>query len=343
MVMNRIYPLLFLLLSTGFPPVSGAELPYRIPVVVVKFFPVKGENIDVEKTGDWGKGLEFTRKKVDSTTAGLVRILGDASRYHGYKNSGTAPSLEYEIVGSYEFLDPLPTVGGIHLGAPMTDYNAIVSRIDGKEWIEKKGVKEIWVWGYHGGKVGLWESNMAGPFGDVSNSDRAKDDLPVFSSTFTLFHYNYQRGLSEAIEDHMHQIEALLNFVDGRDTTNEGQWDTLLFWGKFVGSDKSHTIVRPGCGWAHYPPNGEKDYDWGNKKYIETDIEDWKPDGTGVKQNMNCEKWNCNSLSWFLYWMQNLPGYNSGLSYNSKPLTNWWIFVGDFDRAMKNNMKLTAP
>jgi hypothetical protein len=41
--------------------------------------------------------------------------------------------------------------------------------------------------------------------------------------------------------------------------------------------------------------------------------------------------------------MQNLPGHDSGLSYNSKPLTNWWIFVGDFDRAMKNNMKLTAP
>ncbi|HAB53063.1 MAG TPA: hypothetical protein DCE80_12990, partial [Ignavibacteriales bacterium] len=88
---------------------------------------------------------------------------------------------------------------------------------------------------------------------------------------------------------------------------------------------------------------GEKDYDWANKKYVDTDIEDWKPDGTGTKQNMNCERWKCNSLSWFQYWMQNLPGYNSGLSSEGKPLTNWWIFVGDFDTAMKNRMKLTAP
>ena len=116
-----------------------------------------------------------------------------------------------------------------------------------------------------------------------------------------------------------------------------------LFWGKFVGSDKSHKIIRPGCGWAHYPPNGEKDYDWANKKYVDTDIENWKPDGTGAKQNMNCERWKCNSLSWFQYWMQNLPGYDSGLSCEGKPLTNWWIFVGNFDTAMKNRMKLTAP
>ena len=54
----------------------------------------------------------------------------------------------------------------------------------------------------------------------------------------------------------MHQIEAVLNWVDGRDRTPPEQWSELLFWGKFVGSDRSLKIVRPGCGWAHYPPNG---------------------------------------------------------------------------------------
>ncbi|MFH2040788.1 MAG: hypothetical protein ABIJ65_15265 [Chloroflexota bacterium] len=341
--MRTIFTLFLLFICYTSRSVSSDELPYLIPVVVVKYFPIHGDNIDIEKTGDWGKELVFTQKKVDSITVELTKLLGNASCYRGYKNPDAKPSIKYEIVGTFEFYEPMPTVRGTHLAPPMTDYNTIIQRIDGKDWIENRGVKEIWVWGYHGGKVGLWESNMAGPYGDISNSDRALDDLPIFSKTFTLFHYNYQRGLSEAIENHMHQIEALLNFVDGRDSTDEDKWSELLFWGKFVGSDKSHKIIRPGCGWAHYPPNGEKDYDWANKKYVDTDIEDWKPDGTGTKQNMNCERWKCNSLSWFQYWMQNLPGYNSGLSCEGKPLTNWWIFVGDFDTAMKNGMKLTAP
>lgn len=340
---NFFWCVLIVLASSNLSSAASSDLPYVVPVVVVKYFPVQGEKIDIAATGDWGKGLEFTRAKVDSITKNLIVFLEESSRYHVYKDPKAASSLRYKIVGTYEFLEPLPTLPKVGNEPPLVDYNRVVSRIDGEKLVEEKGVKEIWLWGYHGGKVGLWESNMAGPFGDVSNSDRNPHDLPGFGNTYTLYHYNYQRGLSETVEDHMHQIEALLNHVDGRDTTDEDKWSTLLFWGKFVGSDKSHKVVHAGCGWAHYPPNGEKDYDWANKKFVDTDIEDWKPDGTGVKQNMNCEKWNCNSLSWFQYWMQNLAGYNSGLSYHGKPLTNWWIFVGAFDKAMKNNMKLTAP
>ena len=143
---------------------------------------------------------------------------------------------------------------------------------------------------------------MAGPFGDISNSNRDPKDLPVLSKTYTVYHYNYQRGTSEAVEDHIHQIEAVLNFVDGRDRTPPEQWPSLLFWGKFVGSDRTHKIVHPGCGWAHYPPNGEQDYDWANKRFVETDIEDWKPDGSGKKQRINCDRWGGDSLKWFVYW-----------------------------------------
>ena len=97
---------------------------------------------------------------------------------------------------------------------PMTDYHAIMQRIDARMWVTQRGVKEIWLWGYHGGVVDLWESNMAGPWGDISNSDRDPADLPVFDRTYTLYHYNYQRGPSEAVEDHMHQIEAVLRQLD---------------------------------------------------------------------------------------------------------------------------------
>ena len=35
-------------------------------------------------------------------------------------------------------------------------------------------------------------------------------------------------------------------------------------------------------------------------------------------------------------------GKNNGLVYNNNPLNNWWIFIGDFDNAMKNKLKLAA-
>lgn len=341
--MDRSFFVFFILLSITIQTISqtpAIKYPIEIPVVVVKYFPVKGEKIDISITGDWGESLAYTRHKTDSLSQRLVDFLNDASRFRAYKNPDAAPSLKYKIVKTIDFLEPLPTSKKIWQRIPFTDYYSIVERIDGRYWVDDEKVKEIWLWGYHGGEVHLWESNMAGPYGDVSNSNRDEKDLPVYNHTYTLYHYNYQRGLSEAVEDHMHQIEAVLNYIDGRDDTPDDQWPQLLFWGKFVGSDKSHKIIHPGCGWAHYPPNAEKDYDWKNRRFVESDIEDWKPDGTGEKKRINCERWNCNSLDWFKLWMQSLPGMDNGLVYQGQALTNWWIFIGLWDYAQKNNLKL---
>jgi alpha-galactosidase len=259
--------------------------------------------------------------------------------------------LRYKVVESREFLEPLPVRPKRQdESAPMTDYNAIFARIDGKTWVQQKGVKEIWIFGYHGGVLDLWESNMSSPFGDTSNSNRDETDLPVLDRTYTVYHYNYQRDTGEAVEDHLHQFEALFNEIDGRDRTPEDRWPDLLFWGKFVGSDRSHKMVpvtTPDgrkvyrCGWTHYAPNSEQDYDWSNPRTVETDIEDWRPDGIGTTIKINSDRWQRNDLKWKIYWMQNLPGADHGLSYQGRPLTNWWRFVGDWDQARKNKITLT--
>jgi len=291
---------------------------YTIPVLLVHYFPLCDDRIDVHATGDVSAPLETIREHTHTTTRRVIEALQQGSIYHGYKDPTAQPSLRYQIVDSIEFLEALPVWPKPGHRVPMTDYHAIMRRIDAHTWVTQRGVKEIWIWGYHGGVVDLWESNMAGPWGDISNSDRDPADLPVFDRTYTVYHYNYQRGPSEAVEDHMHQIEAVLRH---RDPT--------LFWDKFVG--------KPGegrCGWAHYPPNGERDYDWRNAKFVWSDIEDWRPDGGGQKVYINCDRWKRDSLQWFIYWMQNLPGANNGLHYHGRPLTNWWALIGDFDAVM---------
>jgi hypothetical protein len=308
------------------PAQFGPILPdqFLIPVLVVSYFPVKNDRIDRAITGDVETSLGRIRDHVERTSQQVIEALEQGSIYHGYKNPAAKPSLRYQIVESLEFLEPLPAWSKPGHRVPMTDYNEIMHRIDIRGWVEQRGIKEVWLWGYHGGVIDIWESNMAGPYGDISNSDRDPDDLPVLDRTYTVYHYNYQRGPSEAVEDHMHQIEAVLRQIDPH-----------LFWDKFVG--------RPGegrCGWAHYPPNGERDYDWANPTTVWTDIEDWRPDGSGEKKRLNCRRWNSDSLTWFIYWMQNLPGANNGLSYRGRRLTNWWRFIGDFDGAMERGLRL---
>ena len=308
------------------PAYSYPDHVLTIPTLVVSYFPVRSGRIDPAVTGDVSAPLDDVRRHTEATTERVVQALERGSIYHGYKDSAAQPSLRYEIVDVLEFLEPLPTWPKPGHQVPMTDYNAIMDRVDIRQWVEARGIKEVWLWGYHGGVIDLWESNMAGPYGDISNSDRDPHDLPVLGNTYTVYHYNYGRGASEAVEDHMHQIEAVLRHVDPH-----------LFWDRFVG--------KPGegrCGWAHYPPNAERDYDWANRTYVWTDIEDWTPDGSGRKQRFNCDRWNGDSLTWFIYWMQNLPGANNGLTYRGQPLTNWWTFTGDFDGAMASRLGLVA-
>ena len=41
-----------------------------------------------------------------------------------------------------------------------------------------------------------------------------------------------------------------------------------------------------------------------------------------------------------IYGMQNIPGAGNGLTYQGKPLTDWWTFLGEFDNAMNRQMTL---
>lgn len=318
-----------------------------IKVFVVSYFPLKAgtaDQIDPETSPEINGAYADLKARTEALTKECCHNLEEGSRFRGYKNPDAKPALHYQVVGQAEFKEKIPVRPKKGPDEPLLDYAAVMNRIDIKRLVEVEGVQEIWLWGYHG-KNGLWESNMSSPTGDISNSDRDNEDLPVLKKTYTVYHYNYGRGVGEMMENHMHQLEHVLNFADGRDTTPEDKWPELLFWGKFVGSDASHKIVtNPArCGWTHYAPNSESDYDWANPRYVETDIEDWKPEGIGKTQKMNADRWDRDPIKWRLYWMQAIPGLSNGLTYKGKSLRNWWSFIADWDRARKDKWELVEP
>lgn len=304
-------------------PLDASAAPWTIRVLELAFYPVAGDRIDQTVTGDVGGSLDTIRQHVATTSDQVAFAIEAGSATHHYRNPASQPNVRFERVEMVEFLEPLPTWDKVGHAVPMTDYNAILDRIDIATWVTEHDIDQVWIWGYHGGVIDLWESNMAGPHGDISNSDRDPLDLPVLDRTYTVYHYNYGRGVSEAVEDHMHQLEALFRHLDRE-----------LFWDRFVGRTGEGR-----CGWAHFPPNGTRDYDWANRTVVATDIEHWTPDG-GEQVRLDARRWNGESLTWFVYWMQNLPGPDNGLSFRGRPLSNWWWFYADLDDAQRQQAHL---
>ncbi len=116
------------------------SLPIEIPIIIVKYFPVDGDRIDIKVTGDWGDSLAATRDKTERITRQTIAALEEGSRYHGYKDANAKPSLKYTVLAVKEFLQPLPVRPKRRRDSvPMTDYARIMADIDGRAWVEQKG------------------------------------------------------------------------------------------------------------------------------------------------------------------------------------------------------------
>jgi hypothetical protein len=311
---------------------------YRIPVLLVSYFPVVGTPetglfLDSDLTGV-NTPLAEIRAHVARTTHHTRWALELGSAYHGLHDPRAQCSLKYDIVEQAEYVEALP-VSNFEVpwnpGIFRPDYVEILERENICHLVERRGIKEVWLWGYHHGNIEPTESNMAGPFGDISNSERAPD-MPVCRRTYTLYNYNYTRGLGEALENHGHQIEAVLNHADRH--------------GLFA--DFVHPVgqARPAvnsCGNVHIPPNGVSDYDWRNTRVVQTDCLDWNPQGTGEITRVSCADWTCaddTGATYKVWWTMNIPGHNNRLTLNGRRLQNWWKTIGNFDAVMRSGTGL---
>lgn len=313
-----------------------------VNILELKFFPLDSSgtklNPAIAGTND---DLSNIREKVNNFTLQGLNKLTEGTKYHGYKNTNVPPAIKYNLVDSKEFLTALPVSSneipwkkGQRVYRP--DYKKILNDLNICDYVDNKEVKQVWLWGYHFGNIEPVESNMSmgklsqsfwnhGTFGDVSNSEQI-DDLPVCNKTYVLYNYNFTRGLGEMLEDHGHHLESVMAFID-----------KAMWWDTFVKS----------CGWTHVPPNTSTDYDWRNEREVQSDCEDWKPQGGGEIKTISCHTWygsTClddSGTGFKVWWMQNVPGLNNNLSYQGQQLRNWWEFYTDFDLALQQGKTLT--
>lgn len=318
---------------------------YHVGVLVLRYFPLTAEGtVDTEITGESfleGVSFEQIKQKTIDIDNKLISVTARASSYLGYEDSNAEPALRYHIFDAIEHLEAVP-IAPTPDNPIYPDYPGIMNSHGICNYVDHKGIDEVWIWAYQGfpvAKLGLVESKMSGSFGDISNSNRA-NDMPLCDHTYVVYTFNYARGTGEAFENWGHQLEAELTAVDMDN----------LFRDKFQGPNYPQTLDISGrCGSVHNPPNARFEYDRGNPTPQLSDCLDWNPDDIGTLSEISCRNWGCDQISdsdnpplnYMIWNWQNLPGIDNHKEYQGKQLRNWWDIYGDFDNTMANSRRLT--
>lgn len=357
-----------------------------VPVVVVNYIPtLNGIDIDTKRAPGYGTASPITIQNLKNRTIDYITLtkfgLEEGSKFRGYNNPNQTSNVSFKIVkyiNIYEIKRGLKDKQDVYLSAQdkltpvyQPDYFDLFNKIKLQSLVENNGVKEVWFSlrpisseypvvkdslsnGITASNfINLPESNMSSPSGDVSNSYKMLNDLPVYNKTYVVYGYNIETSPANNIHNRGHQIEAQLQSVDNGIFGE----NTATFLNKFVGITIGKNNNKPigRAGMTHFPPNTSIDYDYDNKTLINSDIEDWKPTG-GVQKEINSDRWinmkftnypNIISTNtdfskdpqykWLIYWMQSIPGNNNGIT----GVNDWWDIFYNWDNAIKTNKKLT--
>ena len=339
----------------------------RVPVVIINYLPtINGLELDRNRTQDsvgqdmTGSFYTLDRAKIKTLKDKIIEknSIEEGTRYHDYNTNKISQYIDIDVVAYINVYEMNYNYIGISSNYKRPwwnlDYNEVMSRINLKKYVEELGVKEVWLTtfpreqGYLSYNVD--ESNMASPLtGDISNSYRLQNDLPIFNKTYVMYGFNGWRGVPEDLHNRGHQLESQLSYIDNS-----------TWWGKFAKTGRS--------GWTHMPFNTVKHYDYAKDSLVSTDIMTWKPSG-GTYVNLNKDSWinktylfesqiggmssNSAGLSgtvnystdpqvkWFIFWWQSVPGYNNGIIDGTTKVNNWWDIFYNWDDAIKNKTKLT--
>jgi len=339
----------------------------RVPVVIINYLPtINGIELDRNRTQDsvgqdmTGTFYTLDRAKVKTLKDKIIEknAIEEGTRYHDYNTNKVSQYIDIDVVAYINVYEMNYNYIGVSSNYKRPwwnlDYNELMTRINLKKYVEDLGVKEVWLTtfpreqGYLSYNVD--ESNMASPLtGDISNSYRLQNDLPIFNKTYVMYGFNGWRGVPEDLHNRGHQLESQLSYVDNN-----------TWWNKFAKTGRS--------GWTHMPFNTIKHYDYAKDSLVSTDIMTWKPSG-GTYVNLNKDSWvnktyvfesqiggmssNSAGLSgtvnystdpqvkWFIFWWQSVPGYNNGILDGTTKVNNWWDIFYNWDDAIKNKTKLT--
>lgn len=316
------------------PKTAGEQKPMRVKVLVLEFNPRISGAIhspddpaakpkSIRELAGWNEAVELA--------AEYMQDVCDASG--GY--------IQFEIVEWLEVLEFQKKADGFTY-TPQQYYDCLHKKSewhqpDGVDYpgsiarhkiiprIESGEIDEVWWFGAP--YFGYWESAMAGEGAFYINGGVYGADQVPCKRPFVIMGFNYERGVAEMLHDLCHRTESTMERVYGgwevdKLTTN---------WARFAANAHQSNGVAA-VGTCHYPPNGEKDYDYANKREVMSSADDWLsyPNLTGQKKKVTRQTWggpdyHRNYMKW---WFTRLPKA-SGVNTDGRQ-NNWWKYVFDF-------------
>lgn len=321
---------------------TACVLPFQPKILQIEYYPRNSADpslLDVQETG-LGRTVSQQEQYVDNLSNELLDFAGEATKFHGYKDKRAPQFLKYSVIDVKKYYEkiprgyPLRSTNGVY----RPNYRQIVQQENICDYVDNRGVTEVWMFGYHYGAIEPDESRMSSTLGDFSNSWPKEDEvpaefrMPVCNKPYVLYNFNYTRSISEMIHNRIHQLENVLPRADGNypptiENTKRGE---SLFWGnysEYVQPGTTHNY-RSACGNAHFTPNWTSvsdEYKFNIQSYSENNCETWNPDPSkSTFVSANCSQWGCSEKGYYLWFMQNMPGYNNGIIDGNRRVRNWW-------------------
>ncbi|QQR89397.1 MAG: hypothetical protein IPJ88_14500 [Myxococcales bacterium] len=177
--------------------------------------------------------------------------------------------------------------------APLADQSKLVESLDLCRIAQEQGVEEFWL--FAGPYFGFHETSMIGrePF---SINGMLEYDCPV---TFATVGFNLDRHPDVLLHGFGHRVDFTLSHYGLLD--------------QFAGRDM--------CGDTHFPPNGTKDYDYGNQTLVSSGCDSFFS-GDKALTSVACDAWQCNDWGFQTWRFKRMPR-----GVDNSPYENWWDLV----------------
>ncbi|HSR35417.1 MAG TPA: hypothetical protein VLY63_33015 [Anaerolineae bacterium] len=217
----------------------------------------------------------------------------------------------------HSFLQSWRSKTGFH-EPDAVDYGAIIDEFDLLQRVNSDQIDEVWLFAFP--YAGFYESIMIGPGAFWCNAPEIpRTDV---SRRFVIMGFNYERGVGPMLESFGHRVESIMRH------TWRHQRGAANLWEQFILYDKK-APGKANCGWMHYAPNSETDYDWGNRTKVLSNCDDWLnfPNFKGTIREVDCSDWGNGDMrahhKWWYKRLPNAPGHTRGIS------NNWWWYGVD--------------
>jgi hypothetical protein len=204
----------------------------------------------------------------------------------------------------------------------MINYQELLTHNNILQQVVANQIDEVWAFGFP--YAGFYESTMGG-FGAFFCNSNPLPNTATCPRRFVIMGFSNERGVGEMLHSFGHRAESIMHQVYLRASGDANLWQ------RFSRYDKT-SPGKAEIGTIHFPPNADRDYDYGNPRIVSSHCDDWYnfPTFKGVVKQVNNAEWGGGDTRIFTkWWLKHLPkvgGRTNGIA------NNWWQYIMDPNR-----------